>query len=62
MTGSSPAAGTRGSPARPAPVDARGRPLPMQADPSQPLLVVLAFTLVGNALDDILNPKSRVGR
>ena len=40
MTGSSPAAGTRGSPARPAPVDARGRPLPMQADPSQPLLVV----------------------
>jgi peptide/nickel transport system permease protein len=26
------------------------------------VLVVLAFTLVGNALDDILNPKSRVGR
>jgi peptide/nickel transport system permease protein len=26
------------------------------------VLVVLAFTLVGNALDDILNPKSGVGR
>jgi peptide/nickel transport system permease protein len=26
------------------------------------VLVVLAFTLVGNALDDILNPKSRLGR
>jgi len=30
--------------------------------PAGDLLVILGFTLVGNALDDLLNPKSGVRR